>query len=159
MGKRAREIAGADVDKLIERLRKAYADEWLAYFYYTLGAKVAQGMEAKPVAEELEQTAAEELEHMGELADRILYLGGEPVRRWKEIEEIANCPYVKLPDDPKDLKGLIKAIVEAERCAIDVYHRMLQDLGTIRKDPSTYHLIRHILDEELEHEDTFENML
>jgi bacterioferritin len=159
MGTKAREIVGTDVDKLIEKLQKAYADEWLAYFYYTLGAKLARGMEAKVVAEELERIAKEELEHVEELADRIIYLGGDLVRKWKEIEEIANCPSVEVPQDPKDLKGLIKAVVDGERCAIDVYHKILQDLGSIHKDPSTYHLIRHILDEEIEHEDTFENML
>lgn len=159
MGTKAREIVGADVDKLIERLQKAYADEWLAHFYYTLGARIARGMEAKLVAEELERIAKEELEHAEELADRILYLGGDLVRKWNEIEEIANCPYVEVPNDPKDLKGLINAVIDGERCAIAVYHKILQDLGKIHCDSSTFHLVRHILDEEIEHEDTFENML
>ena len=159
MGTKAREIAGTGVDQILKGLQKAYADEWLAYFYYTLAARRAQGVEARMVAEEVERVAKEELEHLGELADRILYLGGDLVPKWKEIEKIANCPSVEIPDDPKDVSGLIKAIVDSERCAIAVYHKMLLDLGTVSKDPSTFHLIRHILDEEIAHEDVFENML
>ena len=43
MGSRAREILGMDVDKLIELLRRAYCDEWLAYHQYWLGAKLVKG--------------------------------------------------------------------------------------------------------------------
>ncbi len=32
MGTKGREIVGLDVDKLIELLNKALADEWLAYY-------------------------------------------------------------------------------------------------------------------------------
>ena len=34
MGSKGREIVGLDVDELISVLRKAYSDEWLAYYQY-----------------------------------------------------------------------------------------------------------------------------
>ena len=43
MGSKGREIVGLDVEELISVLRKAYADEWLAYYQYWVGAKVAKG--------------------------------------------------------------------------------------------------------------------
>ncbi len=160
MGKKAREIvSGVDVDQLLASLKKAYADEWIAYHYYWLGAQIAEGRSSPMVARELERIAEEELEHAEELAERILFLGDQPIRTWSDIENQANCPRVNLPEDPGDLNGIVEAVIEGERCAIDVYNKILKQIGPYYKGPSTFHLIRHILDEEIEHEDTFENLL
>ena len=43
MGTKGRALVGKDVDKLIEMLNKALADEWLAYYQYWVGAKVVKG--------------------------------------------------------------------------------------------------------------------
>ena len=43
MGKRGREIVGMDVNKLLDVLNKAFADEWLAYYQYWIGSKVTKG--------------------------------------------------------------------------------------------------------------------
>jgi hypothetical protein len=43
MGSKGREIIGMDVDKLLDLLRRAYCDEWLAYHQYWLGAKLVKG--------------------------------------------------------------------------------------------------------------------
>ncbi len=43
MGSRGREIVGMDVDKLLDLLRRAFSDEWLAYYQYWLGAKLVKG--------------------------------------------------------------------------------------------------------------------
>lgn len=49
------EIAGMNMEELIELLNKAYADEWLAYYHYWIGAKVAKGPLKKAVIAELVQ--------------------------------------------------------------------------------------------------------
>lgn len=157
MGKKAREIVGLNVEELVNELNRAYADEWLAFYQYWLAAQVASGQRAKPVAEELKRIATEELEHAEELARRIIQLDGRPLSHPRLWLEKTNCKYVEPPQDPKDIDQIIRDTIEAERCAIGVYQR-LADL-TQGKDHSTYHLMRHILDEELDHEDTFENML
>ena len=43
MGTKGREIVGMDVEKVLELLNKAFADEWLAYYQYWLGSKVVAG--------------------------------------------------------------------------------------------------------------------
>ncbi len=43
MGTKGREIIGVDVDKLVEMLNRALADEWNAYYQYWVSAKVVKG--------------------------------------------------------------------------------------------------------------------
>ncbi|MCD6491006.1 MAG: ferritin-like domain-containing protein [Candidatus Njordarchaeia archaeon] len=159
MGKKSREIIGDRVDELIMLLNRAYADEWIAYFYYTHAARMAQGLNAPSVADALEKAAKDELEHINELAERIVQLGGEPIRDFTKLVPESNCPYVKLPGSWSDLKAILKAVIDAERCAIDVYSNILKWLKDIGKDPVTWHVIRHIMSEEIEHEDMFETIL
>ena len=61
MGTKGREIVGKDVGRIIEMLSKALADEWLAYYQYWVGAKVAKGPMRGTVAAELLEHATEEL--------------------------------------------------------------------------------------------------
>jgi len=159
MGKKARELSGANVDRIIELLNKAFCDEWAAFYYYGLAAKLAEGLNSPPLAEVLESTAKEELEHANELADRIIELGGQPVREFSDLSKLANYPRVDLPSDFGDLEGILKSVIEAERGAIDVYNDILKELSSVSKDPITFHVIRHIMGEEVEHEDTFESIL
>ena len=158
MGKRGREIVGVDVKELIKDLNKAYADEWIAYFDYTWAADVASGINSPAVAGELDRIAAEELEHSEEIAARILELGGEPIRDFEKLQPTANCKKVIFPKDPSDLKGILKGAIEAERCAIDVYNNLLKKIK-IGKDPVTVQVIRHIMTEEIAHEEAFESLL
>ena len=79
MGTKGREIIGVNVDKLIELLNKALADEWLAYYQYWIGAKVVVGPMRGAVVAELEEHAGDELKHAGMLVDRIIKLGGTPI--------------------------------------------------------------------------------
>lgn len=43
MGTKGIEIVGMDVQQLLKLLNMAFADEWLAYYQYWLGAKVVKG--------------------------------------------------------------------------------------------------------------------
>ncbi|MGV9168827.1 MAG: ferritin, partial [Promethearchaeia archaeon] len=61
MGKRGKEIVGLNVDELIEKLNKAFADEWLAYYQYWIGSEVAVGPMRGAVVAELVEHAGDEL--------------------------------------------------------------------------------------------------
>ena len=43
MGSRAVQIANLDVEKLLEVLNSALAEEWLAYYQYWIGARLMEG--------------------------------------------------------------------------------------------------------------------
>jgi bacterioferritin len=160
MGTKGKAIVKVNVNQLLKDLNAAYADEWIAYFYYTWAADFVEGLCFPNVAEKLDEIAKDEHEHMGELADRIFELGGEPERDIEDLQKIANCKKVVFPKDERNLEGVLKAVVQAEGCAIDVYTHLIQKLSPCyEKDIRTFHLLEHILSEEIEHEEAFENLL
>ena len=152
MGTKGRQIVGMDVSDLVEELNKAYADEWLAYYQYWVGAKVAQGPARGAVAAELEEHADEELEHAGMLAERIMQLGGTPILRPEDWFKMTNCGY-EAPEDGY-VEVLLEQNIKGEQCAIEAYQRLM-DL-TKDADPITYNLALEILTDEVEHEEDLE---
>ena len=155
MGEMAKKIVKNDVEQLIKILNEAYAEEWLAYYKYWIGAKVAIGFERADIVGEFEEHAAEELKHAGWLADRIIQLGGVPLIKPSEWETHAHCKY--LPPDNFDVASLLHDNIDAERCAIGRYEGLC-DL-THGKDYETYRISEKILKEELEHEQELEDFV
>jgi len=155
MGTRGREILqelGIDIFQLTKMLNQAFADEWLAYYQYWLGAKVAVGVPKEAVVAELTQHANDELRHAGMVADRIIQLGGVPLLDPKIWFDYATCDYDK-PDDP-NVRVLVEQNIKGEQCAIDVYKKIMD--YTRDKDPVTYDMALRILTDEIEHEEDLE---
>lgn len=157
MGKQGIKIVGIDVQDLIKDLNRAYADEWLAYYSYWYMARTVTGKGYEDMSEFLEKIAKEEEEHAGELADRIIELGGLPIVNPMELEKNANAPYPKPPKGTADYDGIIKVVCDAEAGAIDVYNKIAAK--TFGKDHDSYQLVCHILGEEINHEEMFEDLL
>ncbi len=155
MGKKGKEIVQTDVKDLLELLNRAYADEWLAYYQYWVAAQIVKGNMKGAVTSELIEHAEEELEHAEKLSDRMMQLGGTPITDMTELNERANCKYVDPSDS--DSVAILKLAIDGERCAIDVYTKLLDIVKD--KDPITYHVILDILEDEVEHEDDFEAIL
>lgn len=155
MGDMARRISKTDVNDLIKTLNEAYAEEWLAYYQYFIGAKLAAGMLRPNVQKEFEEHARQEYEHASMLADRIIQLGGTPVLNPDDFSKLAKCKYE--PPLNEDTYALVKQNLDAERCAVGRYQAIC-DL-TFSKDYETYRLSEHILKEEIEHEQEMEDFL
>jgi bacterioferritin len=155
MGTKGREIVEMDVNELIKELNKALADEWLAYYQYWIGAKVAVGQMRNAVVEELEEHAEEELEHAGMLVERILQLGGTPLLDPADWYKETNCKY-EIPSDPK-VKVLLAQNIRGEQCAIEVYNKLAKMTRDV--DPITYNMVLEILEDEVEHEEDLEALL
>ncbi|MEM4348686.1 MAG: ferritin-like domain-containing protein [Candidatus Anstonellaceae archaeon] len=155
MGTKGTEIVGGNVAEIIELLNKALADEWLAYYQYWVGALVVRGPMRPEVQRELQEHAKEEYEHAEMLAERIIQLGGTPILHPKEWFAKSNCGYDE-PTDDHVLK-ILEQNIKGEQCAIEVYHKILQKV-MIEKDPVTFHLIRKILEDEIEHEQELQEL-
>ena len=158
MGNKGKEIVGLDVAELVAVLNCAYADEWLAaYAYNYMGQTVSGRPAAKQFSALLLDTSKDELGHQQELATRIVSLGGKPPADVNRLVGASNAGYPTPPANEKGFEGIVKAVIKAERDAIEVYNKLAQK--THGKDPITYNLVVHILGEEVEHEDEFENLL
>ena len=153
MGEVAQKIANLDKKELIKVLNCAYAEEWLAYYQYWIGAKVAEGLERPQVEAEFKEHAEQELKHAAWLADRIIQLGDVPIANPADWQKYAKCKY-EAPTIP-DTKVLVAQNLIAERCAIVRYQQiceMSQDT-----DYETFRIARKILKEEIEHEQEMED--
>ncbi|MEA2071325.1 MAG: ferritin-like domain-containing protein [Asgard group archaeon] len=147
-----------DLEKVLELLNKAYADEWIAFFQYRTIVNLANGSRSFKFAEKVEEIADEELEHMEEVAERIAQLEGKVILDFTELNKKANCKYDKdFPEDDNDLESMANMILDAEHCAIEVYDELMK--ATKDKDVVTYNLALHILEEEVDHETQIKQFL
>lgn len=146
--------AGLDVEEVIRLLNQAFSDEWLAYYQYWAGAQIVCGLMASALRPELEEHAKEELDHAQKLAKRIVELGGTPVLSPEEWYKQSTCGYL----EPKnhDAVQVLKQNLQAERCAIEVYNKLLKYV--FNKDMITAHIVRQILQDEIEHEQELEDL-
>ena len=155
MGTKGREIVETDVKQIVEELNKSLADEWLAYYQYWIGAKVAKGPMRGAVVAELEEHASEELEHAGQLVERIIQLGGTPILSPEDWYKVTNCGY-NAPSDPQ-VQKLLEQNIKGEQCAIEIYQKLSKMLKD--KDSITYQLVLEILEDEVKHEEDLEALL
>ncbi len=155
MGTKGREIVGMDVDELIKLLNKAYADEWLAYYQYWVGAKVMVGPMRGAAEAELVEHANDELKHANMLADRIIQLGGTPILKPEDWYTHTNCGY-EAPEDTS-VGTILDQNIKGEQCAIEVYQKLADTVKD--KDYITYNMVLEIQTDEIEHEDDLQALV
>ena len=155
MGDMAEKIIQLDRNELIGILNEAFAEEWLAYYQYWLGAKVAAGALRPDIVPEFVEHAGEELKHAGWIAERIIELGGTPLLSPSDWEKYAKCKY-EAPADENTLV-LLQQNLEAERCAIGRYQGICEKC--FGKDYETFRISQKILKEEIDHEQEIEDFL
>ncbi|MBU0549024.1 MAG: ferritin-like domain-containing protein [Candidatus Omnitrophica bacterium] len=157
MGKKARAIVDLSLKELVRDLNKAYCDEWLAFYLYWYMAQTVSGKFYNGMKEALESIAKDELEHAAELADMITKMGDVPTANPMDLEKNANNSYTLPPKNSADINRIIRVVTEAEGDAIETYQKLAKK--TQGKDYNTHRLILHILSEEIDHEERFENLL
>ena len=157
MGKAARGIVDLSLKEMVKELNKAYCDEWLAFYLYWYMAQTVSGRCYTGLKPLLEAIAKEELEHARKLANLITTLGDAPSANPMDLEKNANSSYSLPPKNNADIHRIIRAVMETEAEAIEVYHKLVKK--TQGKDFVSHQLMTHILSEEIEHEEKFENLL
>jgi len=124
MARVAREMverSGVNVDQLLELLVKNAAAELTTFYYYTILRVNLIGIEGEGIKEIAETARIEDRNHFEALVPRIYELGGKLPQDMKEFHDMSACPPANLPKNPNDAQGLLKVLVEAERCA-DLQH-------------------------------------
>ncbi len=155
MGNMAKEITTLNNEQLLRVLNEAFAEEWLAYYQYWIGAKIMEGPMRASIESEFEEHAKEELEHAHWLAERIIQLGGTPILNPIDWDKMAKCKYLT-PENPFNVE-LLKQNLASERCAIKRYQQICEMCHG--KDFETFEISRKILHEELDHEQDWEDFL
>jgi ferritin-like protein len=156
---------GVDVAQLIEKLVDAAGAEFTTYYYYTILRMYLAGHEDyKEIAED---ARLEDRAHFELVTPRIYELGGSLPYDVREFADRAGCPDAYLPGtegkhSPEQDGGvtavqILEVLLEAERCAIRTWSEIC-DL-TFGKDFRTYDIASRILQEEVEHEAWFIELL
>jgi bacterioferritin len=155
MGKKSLEIAGPGVDGTIAMLHKAYAFEMSTFHYFQY---IANNIEGLGVLHQdfFEERAKEELGHAKEVNERLMELGTNSTddpARWEQESGIGRLE----PKRYLSLRSAIEKTLEFERTAIGLYNDLAN--ATKDKDHGTYELALKLLKDELEDEQTMEDIL
>ena len=145
---------GLDVDSLVEKLIDAAGAEFTTYYYYTILRMHLAGKE--DYKEICEDARLEDRSHFELITPRIYELGGSIPRDLRHFADRSGCPDAYLPEDPT-AENILTVLLEAERCAVRTWNEIC-DL-TFGKDPRTYDMAQRILNEEIEHEAWFIELL
>jgi len=158
------EARGVNVQQLIDKLIDAAGAEFTTYYYYTILRMYLAGHE--DYKEICEDARLEDRAHFELITPRIYELGGSIPYDIREFADRAGCPDAYLPhtdngqhapSQPPTAAEILEVLLEAERCAIRTWSEVC-DL-TFGKDPRTYDMAARILQEEIEHEAWFIELL
>src|SRR5438046_2929525 len=170
VGVEAIEARGVNVGELIEKLIDAAGAEFTTYYYYTILRMYLAGHE--DYKEICEDARLEDRAHFELITPRIFELGGTIPYDIRAFADRAGCPDAYLPGSENGQKrmanardivatakaaDILQVLLEAERCAIRTWSEIC-DI-TFGKDPRTYELASRILNEEIEHEAWFIELL
>lgn len=154
-----------DVEALVQKLIDNAAAEFAStYYYYSILRMYLAGHE--DYKEICEDARLEDRQHYELILPRIYELGGSLPYSLHEFADRAGCPAAYLPgtehgthppDAPPSAADILTILLESERCAIRSWQEIC-DI-TAGKDPRTYDLASRILNEEVEHEAWFIELL
>lgn len=144
---------GGASEKAIELLQTALATEIVCVLRYTMNAVAAGGLNSESVKSEFAQHAAEEQQHMMQVAERINQLGGTPDFNPEGLATRSASQYAEC----EDLVDMIRENLVAERIAVEHYSNLIRYFGD--KDPGTRIMLEGILRTEEEHADDMRDLL
>ena len=125
------ETYGGDVQQTIDILQSVLATEIVCVLRYTMHAVAATGIASDSVKEEFTEHAAEEQQHMMQVAERINQLGGKPNFNPEGLATRSASQYA----EGENLVDMIKENLIAERIAVDHYRELIRFFGD--RDPAT----------------------
>jgi len=139
-------LSKANKKKIIDALNLDRSFELGAITQYMGHHYVADGPESFAVVDIFKEVSIDEMKHAERLAERIAYLGGDPVQKATAAKRGGT------------VKAMVKDDLAAENDAIERYKKHIKlcaDLG----DSTTRIMLEEILAEEEEHADTWETYL
>ena len=132
--------------KLLDLLNRAIARELQVSIQYMWQHVLWRGVKGFTVKDELEKIAITEMKHAEKIAERLVYLGGEPTTKPDPIHV------------GKELKEMIIQDKKDEETAITLYKQIIQ-VAMKEGDLTTAFIFTEILEDEEDHHDTFITLL
>ena len=132
--------------ELLDALNQDRADELAAIIQYLRHHYLVEGLESPEISSMFKSTAISEMKHAEALAERIAYLGGDPVTQPSKVKAGG------------DLKGMIKDDLDSENDAIKNYKAHIE-LAQKAGDVTTRRLLEKLLGDEEGHANDWENVL
>ena len=142
-----------DRETVLKILNTALATEVICVLRYKLHYFMANGINAESIAAEFAEHANEEQQHVDQIAERIVQLGGKPELSPDGLSARSHTEYV----ERESLVEMIKENLVAERIVIDSYREIIRYLGN--GDPTTRRMFEGILAVEEEHADDLVSLL
>ena len=132
--------------QLLDLLNQAVARELQVSVQYMWQHVQCTGVKGFAVRDELKKIGITEMKHAEEIAERLVYLGGEPTTKPSPIV-IGNTLKKMIEKDKKDEEG-----------AIALYRKIIL-VARQEGDEVTEKMFKEILADEEEHHDTFTGLL
>ncbi len=148
---------GVNVEKLKELITKGVGSEFCTYYYYTILRMHCTGMDGEGIKEIVEDARIEDNNHFEAMVPRLYELGGGLPNDIRKFTEQAGCPDPYLPKDWENVDSILKVLLESEQCAMRSWEEVCA--MTIGKDHRTFQIAQGILQEEIEHEAWFIELL
>ncbi|MBI4302617.1 MAG: ferritin [Chloroflexi bacterium] len=133
-------------DKTIQALNEDRARELAAIMQYMGHHYEAEGMESPAIIDMFKKTAIDEMRHAESLAERIVYLGGEPTYKPDNVLKGG------------DLKKMVQDDLATENFAISQYKEHIK-LCSEAGDSTTRKMLEEILAQEEGHADNWKTVL
>ncbi|WP_122090506.1 DNA protection during starvation protein [Halalkalicoccus subterraneus] len=145
---------GGEPEEIRETLIDAIGAEFSTYYYYTnLRTHLAGNEDYKEITED---ARLEDRAHFELVMPRVYELDGKIPEDITDFMDRASCPHAELPEDPQP-ENILEVLLEAERCAIRTWSEVCD--MTQGCDPRTYDMAQRILQEEMDHEAWFIELL
>ncbi len=135
----------ADRKAVIAMLNTALATELVCVLRYMRHFHMAKGLTSAAISQEFLEHANDEQVHVGQIAQRITQLDGEPDFNPDGLSRRSHSEY----KEGGDLVDMLREDLVAERIAVESYGEIIRYLGN--DDPTTRRLIEEILAKEEEH--------
>jgi bacterioferritin len=142
-----------DLARTYELMNHALASEILCVLRYRHHQIVAKGIDYPQVADEFEEHAKDEFEHMMAIAERIDQLGGDPDFNPATVAQRSSTEY----GSSDILSKMIEEDLVAERVVIEIYRKLVHWFG--QDDPTSRRLFEKILADEEDHANDLSDLL
>ena len=150
-------IKGIDIQEIIDALDSFHAQSWVIV-HFSLGLKNRlEGQTTFLLSKELEQKAHESIKHAKKIAERIAELGGVLTADPTEFVTLSPLKRFSMPRSNSDVYEILSFILKLEQSIINTYGNFINRIKD--KDCITYHVLREILEDEINHESEIESVL